>query len=77
MDNSIARIYIDRDLCVGAASCVAAASRVFMLDNEYKAYSANDVGADEVSIMLAAQSCPARAISLFDKDGKKIYPIHL
>ena len=74
MDKKIAKIYVDRELCIGAASCVAIAPGVFQLDEENKAYVVSPEGADDETILLAAQSCPTRAISLYDKDGKKIYP---
>ncbi|KKU51135.1 MAG: hypothetical protein A3F26_00570 [Candidatus Ryanbacteria bacterium RIFCSPHIGHO2_12_FULL_47_12b] len=70
----IARIFVDRDLCIGAASCVAIAPGVFALDNENKAIVINDKGADDETILLAAQSCPTRAIILFDEKGNQIYP---
>lgn len=70
----IARIYVDRELCIGAASCIAVAPGVFALDEENKAIVINDKGADYETILLAAQSCPTKAIILFDSDGKQIYP---
>lgn len=77
MDKStpkIARIYIDRDLCIGAASCIAIAPAVFALDEENKAVVINEKGADNETILLAAQSCPTKAIILFDEYGNQIYP---
>ena len=70
----IARIFVDRDLCIGAASCVAIAPAVFALDDENKATVINDKGADDETIILAAQCCPTRAIILFDEQGNQIYP---
>ena len=70
----IARIFVDRDLCIGAASCVAIAPGVFALDSENKAVVTNPQGADNETILLAAQSCPTRAIVLFDEKGNQIYP---
>lgn len=70
----IAKIVVDRDLCIGAASCVAIAPGVFALDDEDKAYVVNDKAADNETILLAAQSCPTRAILLYDEDGNQIYP---
>jgi len=70
----IAKIVVDRDLCIGAASCVAIAPGVFALDEENKAYVVNPDGADNETILLAAQSCPTRAIILLDKDGNQIWP---
>ena len=70
----IGRIFVNRDLCMGAASCVAVAPGVFQLDGENKAYVVDENAADQDTIMLAAQSCPTRAIFLYDEDGKQIYP---
>ncbi|MBI2609953.1 ferredoxin [Candidatus Giovannonibacteria bacterium] len=74
VEPEISKIVVDRDLCIGAASCVAIAPGVFALDNENKAYVIDEKGADNETILLAAQSCPTRAILLYDKDGKQIYP---
>ncbi len=88
--NPIKRIVVNRDLCIGAASCVINAPGVFELDAENKAVMklANNTktsGAteraaledrsttDEV-IMAAAQSCPTKAILVFDGSGKQLYP---
>lgn len=69
----IGRIEIDRDLCIGAASCVAVSPEVFDLDEENKAVLVNPRGADDETILLAAWSCPTRAIKLYDKKGKPIF----
>lgn len=70
----IGKIFIDRDLCIGAASCAAIAPDVFELDDENKAVVKDPKGADDETIILAAQSCPTRAIILYDEDGNQIYP---
>ncbi len=70
----IARIEIDRELCIGAGTCVAMAGEVFELDDENKAVIKDPKGADDASILLAAQSCPTKAIKVFDEDGNQIYP---
>ena len=70
----IAKIIVDRSLCIGAASCIAVAPGVFSLDGENKAVVYNDKGVDDETILLAAQSCPTQAILLFDEDGNQIYP---
>lgn len=66
-----------RDKCIGAASCVAVAPKTFKLDDQNKAVVIRQTGdpdADD-AILLAAQSCPTAAIEVFDKDGKKIWPL--
>ncbi|TSC71073.1 MAG: ferredoxin [Parcubacteria group bacterium Gr01-1014_70] len=70
----IGKIFIDRDLCIGAASCSAVAPEVFELDKENKAVVRNPKGADDETILLAAQSCPTKAIILYDEEGNQIYP---
>lgn len=70
----IAKIVVDRHLCIGAASCIAVAEGVFQLDGENKAVVYNDKGADDEIILLAAQSCPTQAILLFDEEGNQIFP---
>ncbi len=70
----IGKLFIDRDLCIGAASCMAVAPDVFELDEEHKAIVKNPKGADDETILLAAQSCPTRAIIVYDEQGNQIYP---
>jgi|SRR3972149_5364663 len=70
----IGKIVVDRNLCIGAASCIAVAPEVFELDSENKAVVYNDKGADDETILLAAQSCPTQAILIFDEDGNQIFP---
>lgn len=83
------KVKIDRDLCIGAASCVTIAPGNFQLDDENKAYVL-DRGAElggrayerevEVtdeeyeSILLGAQSCPTLAVIICDEGGKQIFP---
>jgi ferredoxin len=85
----IGKIVVDRNLCIGAASCVAVTPGVFELDAENKAVilkndGTSDSGPVEYGVlreqvdydmlMLAAQSCPTKAIILFDEEGNQIYP---
>jgi len=69
------KIVVDRNLCIGAAPCVAIAGEVFELDEEGKAIVINPKGADDETILLAAQACPVRAILLYNEEtGKQIFP---
>jgi ferredoxin len=74
MTKKITKIEVDRDLCIGAAPCVTVAPGVFQLDDENKAIIVDARGADDDTILLAAESCPVQAIKLFDEDGEQIYP---
>ena len=83
-------IKVDRDLCIGAASCVAVYPEVFQLDEENKAVvlkkdgtQTSDVtnidllscnNVDDDQLLLAAQSCPTAAIFLYSEDGTQLYP---
>jgi ferredoxin len=87
---AIKTLAIDRDQCIGAASCVAVYSDVFEIDEEAKAVlklkggsttsvktdiTALDVGSvDDDTLLLAAQSCPTAAIYLYDEDGNQVFP---
>jgi len=69
------KIIIDRDVCIGAASCVAVAPGTFQLDEDNLAYVVDPDKYDDETLLLAAQSCPVNAISVFDENGKKIWPL--
>ena len=71
---AIKRIEVDRDLCIGAASCVVIAEKVFKLDEENKAVVIDINGADEETIIEAAKSCPVQAIFLYDENDNQIFP---
>lgn len=81
------KVKVDRDLCIGAASCVAVAPKVFELDSEGKAVikkkdgsatsdfvSYSDIDDTEDTILNSAKSCPVDAIVIVEVDdtGKEI-----
>ena len=69
------KVTIDRNLCIGAGSCVAIAPKVFALDSEAKAIllpTANEE--DDENILEAAKACPVAAIIVTDETGKQIFP---
>ncbi len=69
------KVKVDRDLCIGAATCIAVAAKAFDLDNEAKAIILDS--ADEETreaIIEAAKACPTAAIIIHDESGKQIYP---
>ncbi|MDO8657317.1 MAG: ferredoxin, partial [Candidatus Levybacteria bacterium] len=71
------KVKVDRDLCIGAGSCVAVAPKVFELDGDGKAIILKKDGTKnetsnfsdyaeiddtEENILNAAKSCPVNAI---------------
>lgn len=68
------KIKVIRDLCIGAASCVAIAPKVFELDNEAKAIILDENGNTDEDILAAAQSCPVNAIIIEDENGNQVWP---
>jgi ferredoxin len=90
MAKKIKKVAVNRDLCIGAASCVAVMPAVFELDAESKAVLIQKNGlknsgpanidtfdvsnVDQETLRMAAESCPTKAIFLYDEDGNQIYP---
>lgn len=69
------KVTVDRDLCIGAATCVAIAPEVFTLDGEAKAIvldTAPQTGDD--MIIDAARGCPTAAITIHNQAGEKVFP---
>lgn len=66
---------IDRDLCIGAATCIALAPKAWALDDEAKAIilDSSDEESDQ-ALLEAAKGCPVMAIFITDETGKQIYP---
>lgn len=69
------QVKVVRGLCIGAASCVAVSPSVFQLDKDNKAVVPE--GATDVpeNILMAAQSCPTKAIVIIDTEtGQQVWP---
>jgi ferredoxin len=71
---AIKEIHVDRELCIGAASCIAVAPEVYELDGENKAVVKKYSGVDDQTILDSAKSCPTNAIILKDENGKQVWP---
>jgi len=72
--SNIGKIVVDRDLCIGAASCIAVSGDTWELDNENKAIVTHADAVDDATLIMSAESCPTKAIFLYDKAGKQVYP---
>jgi ferredoxin len=69
------KVTVDRELCIGAANCVAIAPAVFQLDAENIAVINDEDGATEELLWQAAEACPTNAITLEDEEtGEILYP---
>lgn len=68
------RIVVDREKCQGIGACVGAAPDVFEIDSEGKAVVISAEGADDDTVLEAAEACPLEAIVLYDENGEKVYP---
>lgn len=74
-DIKVSKVEVDRDLCIGAASCVAIAPDAWELDPENKAVLKKTwKNHDAQTLIDAAKACPVMAIRVFDEQGKQIYP---
>jgi len=66
---------IDRDLCIGAATCVALAPKAWALDDEAKAIILDTTEEEsDAALLEAAKGCPVMAIFITDETGKQLYP---
>lgn len=69
------KVHVDRDLCIGAATCIAVAPKTFILDDEAKAIVLETAKEEtEETIIESAKACPVAAIIITDETGKKIFP---
>jgi ferredoxin len=68
-------VTVDRDLCIGAASCIAVAPKAYVLDGEAKAIFL-DTAEEETpeAILDSAKACPVAAIIITDETGKQVFP---
>jgi ferredoxin len=68
-------VEIDRDVCIGAASCVAIAANSFKLDEQNKVLILEGNWDSDEILLAAAQSCPVFAIKIKDAaTGRQIFP---
>ena len=68
------KIKIDQELCGSVASCVAIAGKTFELDENGLARVKEGEHDSDADIIAAAESCPTKAIYLYDDEAKQIFP---
>jgi ferredoxin len=69
------KVQVLREACIGAASCVAFSPTVFELDGEKKAVILENADDTAENILMAAQSCPTKAIVVIDTEtGTQVWP---
>ena len=70
------KVKVLRNTCISAATCVAVAPATFELDAERKAVVKEGSTDLETAIMMAAQSCPTKAIVVVDTaTGQQVWPV--
>ena len=62
----MAKIIIEKDLCIGCGACAATESSVFEIQDDGLAAVKKDVVNDDV--LMAVDSCPTGAIAIKDCD---------
>ena len=67
-------VEVDEGRCIGVGYCVDCAPRVFQLNSRRVAEVIDPDGADEATIMEAAQTCPVDAIFVETEDGIQLWP---
>jgi len=72
--SKIAKVVVDRDLCITAVSCIAVSDVTFQLDDESKVVVIDPNTIDDETLIMAAEACPTKAIHLVAADGSKIFP---
>lgn len=69
------KVKVIKNLCIAAASCVAVSPNVFELNEQQKAFVKDGAADTPENILMAAQSCPTKAIEIIDTEtGNKIWP---
>ncbi len=69
------KIVVDKNKCISSGDCVETAPSVFAFDAKGKSEVINQSGAPEATILLAARSCPVKAITVVDEEaGVQLFP---
>jgi len=66
---------VDKKKCIASGDCVDTAPSVFAFDADGKSEVINQSGAADATIVLAARSCPVKAITVVDEEsGLQLFP---
>lgn len=69
------KFWIDRNLCIGAATCIAIAPKAYELDKDAKAIILDTADEEtDQAIIDGAKACPVAAIIVEDENGNRIFP---
>jgi len=69
------KFWVDRNLCIGAATCVAVAPKTYALDEEAKAVILNSTDEETNEVIIdAAKTCPVAAIIVENEKGERVFP---
>jgi len=69
------KVWVDRGLCIGAATCIAVSPKAYALDKEAKAVILDSIDEDTIkNIVESAKACPVAAIIIEDAQGNRIFP---
>ncbi len=72
--STITKIAVNRDLCIAAISCIAAAPDTWELDGKTKIVVTDANSVDDATLIASAEACPTKAIFLYSADGTQVYP---
>lgn len=67
-DDPVIRVAVDRERCVGSGNCLYWAPGTFDLDDDGVAVVIDPAGEEEERIVVAAEGCPTRAISVVRRE---------
>lgn len=69
------KVWVDRNLCIGAATCIAVAPKAFELDSEAKAVVLETADEETIETIIdGAKACPVAAIIIEDENGNRVFP---
>ena len=69
------KVWVDRSLCIGAATCIAVSPKTYVLDQEAKAVILESADEDTIeNIIESAKACPVAAIIIEDEKGNRVFP---